>query len=371
MNPERAAIVVIIILAAFILVIGWIVPEFILPSQPVPTPLPPTEVPPPAESLPSPTPVVLPQVVIDTDMASDDWMAILYLLQRPELEVAAITVTGTGEAHCEAGMQHALQLVELAGYNQIPVACGLEMPLRGEHAFPDEWREAVDNLIGLTLPESQQVPSEITAVELLTSTIQSSPGKVTVLTLGPLTTLGEALHSYPYIIENIEQIYIMGGAVNAPGNVGQSGVGIDNNTAEWNFYIDPFAANLVLDSGAPVTLVPLDATNHVPLTSKLFRQFESQHTTPEATFVYEVLGTHTPMFDTGVYYLWDPLAAAILTEDSLGIFQDKNLCVVEEEGVESGWAKPGNDCPQVRVAVSADRYSFEQLFLDTLNGVEP
>ena len=124
-------------------------------------------------------------MVIDTDMAADDWMAILYLLQRGDLEVVAITVTGAGEAHCEAGVRHARELVALAGNGEIPVACGREMPLRGEHAFPEAWREGVDNLLGLSLPESQAAPSELTAVELLTNTIQTSPGKVTLLSPRP------------------------------------------------------------------------------------------------------------------------------------------------------------------------------------------
>jgi len=368
-NHPHTPRLALIFVATSTLLVGCVLPGF--PGKVLPTPTPvPTTAPPTVPPSPSPMPPLRSPVVIDTDMAADDWMAILYLLQRPELEVVAITVTGTGEAHCEAGMQHALGLVALAGYGDVPVACGLETPLQGDHAFPDIWREEVDNLLGLSLPESQQVPSELTAVELLTSTIQSSRDKVTLLTLGPLTNVGEALHSYPYLVNKLERIYIMGGAVNSPGNVGQSGVGIENNTAEWNLYIDPLAANLVLGSGVPITLVPLDATNHVPLTSKLFSRLESEHTTPEATFVYEVLGAHSDVFDKGSYYLWDPLAAAILTDDSVGIFQDKNLCVVETEGVESGWSKVGSDCPLVRVAVSADGYRFEQLFVDTLNNAD-
>ncbi len=371
MNHPDSSRLAILYMAVLTLMSGCVLPSLPGRALPAPTIAPPTAIPPPVLPSPSPTPPLRSSVVIDTDMAADDWMAILYLLQRPELDVAAITVTGTGEAHCEAGMQHAHALAALAGYEDIPVACGLETPLQGDHEFPVSWRKDVDNLIGLTLPETPVEPSELTAVELLTTTIQSSPGKVALITLGPLTNVGEALHSYPYLVDKIERIYIMGGAVSSPGNVGQSGVGIDNNTAEWNFYIDPLAANLVLGSGAPITLVPLDATNHIPLTSRLFSRFDSERTTPEATFVFEVLGAHSGLFDKGSYYLWDPLAAVILTEDNVGIYQDKNLCVVEEEGTESGWSKGGSDCPQIRVAVSADPYRFEQLFVDTLNGNGP
>ncbi len=159
----------------------------------------------------------------------------------------------------------------------------------------------------------------------------------------------------------------MGGAVDVPGNVGASGVGINNTTAEWNIYVDPYAANIVLQSSAPIALVPLDATNHVPLTAKFYNRLKSNHTSPEATFVFDVLTQQKAFIDSGGYYFWDPLAAAILADESLATFQNKNLCVVETEGPESGWTKSGNGCPEVRVAVSADGGRFEEIFLNTLN----
>ncbi|MGH2523924.1 MAG: nucleoside hydrolase, partial [Anaerolineales bacterium] len=136
-------------------------------------------------------------VIIDTDMAGDDWMAILYLLQRPDVEVKAITVAGTGEAHCEPGVRHALELVALSGHRAIPVACGRETPLQGEHRFPISWCRAVDDLYGLTLPAGSNPAPDQSAIGLLTSLIQASPQKTTVLTLGPLTNLAEALQATP------------------------------------------------------------------------------------------------------------------------------------------------------------------------------
>src|SRR5512144_2201583 len=88
-------------------------------------------------------------VIVDTDMAPDDWMAILYLLQRQDISVQAITVAGTGEAHCGPGVRNALGLAALAGQPNIPVACGRETPLQGSHAFPDDWRAGADAVLGL------------------------------------------------------------------------------------------------------------------------------------------------------------------------------------------------------------------------------
>jgi hypothetical protein len=72
-----------------------------------------------------PTPLTSPAhpILIDTDMAPDDWMAILYLLQRSDVTVKAITVTGAGETHCDPGIRHAMGLVALAGYDDVPITC--------------------------------------------------------------------------------------------------------------------------------------------------------------------------------------------------------------------------------------------------------
>jgi len=307
-------------------------------------------------------------VLIDTDMAPDDWMAILYLLQRPDVSVMAITVTGAGETHCEPGVRHALGLVALAGGGDIPVACGRETPLQGSHTFPESWREAVDNLLGLSLPETAASPSKQTAVELLTSAMQSSPEKVVLVTLGPLTNVAEALQATPSLVNKLKMIYIMGGAVEVPGNIAVSGVGIDNKVAEWNIYVDPHAANIVFKSGAPITLVPLDATNHVPLTASFYKRIRDYHTSPEATFVFDLLTKNYGMIESGAYYFWDPLAAAISSDESLATFQTMSLAVLEQEGPESGRIFRSSNAGTVRVAVSADGPRFEQIFLQTVNG---
>ncbi|MFN2241376.1 MAG: nucleoside hydrolase, partial [Anaerolineae bacterium] len=296
-------------------------------------------------------------VVIDTDMAADDWLAILYLLGRSDMDVKAIVVTGTGEAHCSAGTRNALDLVALAGRPDIPVACGREVPLEGNHAFPTDWRERVDDLLGLTLPENSRAVSGESAVEMLTRIIQGSPRRVHLIALGPLTNVGEALEAEPALVTNLEMITVMGGAVEVAGNVGSSS-SIENEVAEWNIYVDPRAAAEVFWSGAPITLVPLDATNHVPLTMDFYRRLERDRTTSVAEFVYGVLAAQEENVRSGWYYFWDPLAAAIATEDGLGTFQEMSLVVVEEEGTESGRTLESERGFVIRVAMTADRERF-------------
>jgi pyrimidine-specific ribonucleoside hydrolase len=319
----------------------------------------------------APTPITIPfspttrEVIIDTDMAFDDWLGILYLLQRPDIKVLAITVVGTGEAHCAPGMRNALELIQLAGESGIPVACGRETPLEGGHEFPIEWRERVDDLAGLDLPASSESPQTRDAVELLTELISSSPENVTVLALGPLTNIAEALTASPALAGQIEVLYIMGGAVRAAGNV--SFVVPENEVAEWNFYADPLAAQMVFESGTPITLIPLDATNDVPMTAGFYALLGSQRLNPVAEFAYAAMEQHYAAIESGQYSFWDTLAAAILADESLADFEEMRLSVVAAEGPTSGQTVIDPDGAVINVATYANRAYFENFFLQMLN----
>jgi len=309
-------------------------------------------------------------VVIDTDMAADDWLAILYLLMRSDVDVLAITVTGAGEAHCPSGTRNALDLAALAGRPEIPVSCGREIPTAGSHTFPTDWRVRVDELLGLSLPENPGSVASESAVDMLSRVIQTSPRPVHLLVLGPLTNVGEALAADPSLVEKLAMITIMGGAVRVPGNVGPSSQ-IENDVAEWNIYVDPSAAARVVESGAPITLVPLDATNHVPLSMDFFKRLEGDRSTSVAEFVFQVLAAQEEKVRSGWYCFWDPLAAAVIRDEELVSFQELSLEVIETEGPQSGWTQESETGTGLRVALTADRERFESLFLDTLNGRLP
>src|SRR5574341_473883 len=236
-------------------------------------------------------------VVIDTDMGADDQMAILFLLQRPDVSVQAIAVSGTGLAHCGPGTDNAAGLVALAGAGSIPIACGRETPLEGTRAFPDEWRADSDNAGGLSLPDGEP-PVDVAAPDLLAESISDLPGqiKTTLLALGPLTNVADLLQQHPDIADKIERIVIMGGALDVPG--------------------------------------------HVPLDRAFFRHLKQDHHTPEADALYEWLAANPGMMDSGLY-LWDQLAAAILVNPQLATFRDVTLSVVTEEGPDSGGGGSG------------------------------
>jgi inosine-uridine nucleoside N-ribohydrolase len=308
-------------------------------------------------------------ILIDTDMAADDWMAILYLLQRPDVDVRAITVTGAGEAHCAPGVRNALNLAAIAGRPEIPVTCGRTSPLSGDHVFPPSWRDHVDALAGIKIPANPNGPHGQDAVGLIAHTVDDAAGELQIITLGPLTNLAEALLDDPALAQTIGQIYIMGGAFSVPGNVSDaSEMGIDNSAAEWNIYIDPQAAAVVVASGAPLTFVPLDATNHVPLDDAFYHRLSRDRSTPEAEFVYRVLTQNIGFVRSGDYYFWDPLTAAVALDESLSTFETRSVLVIEREGKESGATRLDPAGSPVRITTAAAGEQFKQQFLDVLNG---
>jgi len=300
-------------------------------------------------------------MVIDTDVGSDDVMAILYLLRRPDVDVRAITVSGTGLVHCGPGVRTVLGLLEVAKAPDVPVACGRETPLGGSNAFPDEWRAAADAAFGLELPETTRAADQGGAASVLTDAIRGSDSPVTLVTLGPLTNVAEAFATEPTLARDVAEVVAMGGALLAGGNVES------NPEAEWNFHADPRAVDVVLRSGVPITLVPLDATNSVPVTSYFVDALAGHHVTPEADTVLALLEGNPGLTQPG-NYLWDPLAAVLAVDGSSATFEERRVVVLEGSPDVDGELLLSSSGVEVRAATSADPLAFETEYLNSLNG---
>ncbi len=303
-------------------------------------------------------------LLVDTDVAPDDLVALAFLLKSPQVEIVAITVSGTGEAHCLGGVDVVLRLLERLEAPIIPVACGRETPLTGNHAFPDAWRVAADSGSGLTLPATSRQPFAGTAVDLIAETAEAVDG-LRILTLGPLTNLGDAFGSDPTLFQRIESVYVMGGALFVPGNVSFGGPAA-NQVAEWNMYVDPRAAQTVIESGATVRLVGLDGANQVPVTREYAERVRREASSPAARVLAELFAAH-PFMTDGSYYLWDPLAAAMAAGYPLGTFSPARVEVEEAEGPEVGFTRPVEGTPNVEYLSSADPATAEDTLLETLN----
>lgn len=299
------------------------------------------------------------KIIVDGDGAFDDIKAILYLLEQPDVELLAITMSGTGVAHCPEGAHNASALLEHVGAPDIPVACGRRTPLSGTNAAPNAWRQLADSLGGATLPEPRPL-SDLDAPELLVDAIKSADGEVTLVALGPLTNVAEALEIDPDILDPVE-IYLMGGAVDVGGNV----LMFANESAEFNIWADPKAAAIVFGTDVPITLIPLDATNDVPVTPYLYEAVAAHRdVSPTSQFVADYLDA-APL--VGGWYHWDELAAVAVIDESVVTIEERLLTIVEE-GQDEGATIESTDGKKVRVATAADAAAFEDHFYSAIIG---
>lgn len=300
-------------------------------------------------------------VVVDTDLASDDLVALALLLASPQVQVRAVTVSGTGEVRCPRGAEVARSFLAAAGEPDVPVACGSPAPLEGERAFPQEWRDAADAGWGLDLPAVDAPGTGTTASELLIASLTEG---TTLLTLGPLTNVAEAFRTEPDLAGAVDEVVVMGGAVDVPGNV-ELGTG-DPLPAEWNVYVDPVAAAEVLGSGARVVMVALDATNRAPITTGFVDDLGSRSDTLVGDLMVELLQDNG-LVATGDAYFWDPLAAAVVIDRGLVTVEQAGVAV-DTQGDDAGVTRRDPRAPTADIAVDADAEGLEGLILRLASG---
>ena len=182
-------------------------------------------------------------VLIDTDTASDDAVALIMALRSPLIEVAAITVVA-GNVPLEQATRNALFTAELCMSN-VPVFAGAAKPLQRE-LEPATWFHGVDGLGDCGYAPARRVAEKTHAAEAIVACVHENPG-LEVITLGPLTNLALALKLDPAITSKIGRCVVMGGAPCCEGNV--------TPAAEFNIWVDPEAARAVLLSGLQIELV--------------------------------------------------------------------------------------------------------------------
>ena len=308
------------------------------------------------------------RLVVDTDMAPDDVTAIASLIRDPALELLAITVAGTGEAHCQGGMFVARSIVTQLRDAPVPVACGRDSPMGDAQPFPDAWRAGADTGNGLTLISPSFAPDPRLAEQVIVdlANAEAAAGRrLTILTLGTLTNVATAVELDPTLPERVTLMSMLG-AIAVPGNVTPDVVGGSGPAvAEWNAHADPTAVRVVLEAGFDWTLIPLDATNSVPLTEDLYVDLESDHAAGPADLVFELWSRNSSMRSSG-FYLWDPLAAAALLDRSIVETREMTVRVIEGAGLDGGQLVEDASGNTVTVATSADRDAFEASLLARL-----
>ena len=205
------------------------------------------------------------KIIIDTDPGQDDGVAILLALASPdEIELLGV-VAVAGNVPLSRTSVNALKVLELAGRADVPVYGGCARPLARE-LVTAEHVHGPTGLDGPAIPQPKAKLQEQHGVDfLIESFLKSEPGSITLCMLGPMTDMGMALVKAPEIASRARRIVAMGGAYFEVGNISPA--------AEFNIFVDPEAADVVLRSGIPIVMAPLDFTHGILVSKERLEGF--------------------------------------------------------------------------------------------------
>jgi purine nucleosidase len=297
------------------------------------------------------------KIIIDTDPGIDDAVAILLALAAPaELEVLGI-VAVAGNLPLAQTELNARRVCELAGRLDIPVYAGCARPmLRPLATAAAIHRDALEARLGL--PEPAMPLQTRHGVDFIVDTLcAAEPGVVTLCALGPLTDIAMALVKAPEIAAKIGELVIMGGAGFEIGNV--------TPAAEFNIHVDPHAAAIVLGSGVPITMIPLDVTHQVlstPPRLAALRALPNRCGPAVAALLAGFEEARASRFGERGKALHDPCVVAYLLRPDLFQGRAVNVAVETASQLTSGmtvvdwWAVTGREANAwFTTAVDADR----------------
>lgn len=307
------------------------------------------------------------KIIIDADPGHDDAVAILLALSSPEdLDVVAIT-TVAGNVPLALTTRNALMMCELAGRTDLAVYAGSARPMVRD-PITAEYVHGESGIDGAGLPEPTMVVRDGHAVDAIIEIVMSADvGEITICPLGPLTNIGSALVREPRIAERIAEIVLMGGGFFEGGN--------RTPAAEFNIYVDPHAADVVLRSGIPITMMPLDVTHKALTSPERLARFAAMGS-PAGRAVHGMLDFFE-RFDMEKYGedggpLHDPCVIAYLLEPSL--FGGRHVSVQIETGSELtmgmtvvDWWGATDDAPNATVMRDIDADRFFQLLVDRIS----
>ncbi len=301
-------------------------------------------------------------IIIDADQDISDLVAIAVLLRDPEVDVRAIAIDGTGLVHCQGGRLVTRYLLDEFGVPDIPFGCGRENGGPDAQPFPDEWRATADDAYGLDITPRAGSGTPRAAVDVIREAVDTSPSAPTIVALGPLTNLEDAFAADPTLPDRIAGIHAMLGTIDAPGNVFVDGYD-GSDPFEWNAFADPSAVEAVFATDVPIVLVPLDATDDVPVPSDLAERLATDHAAAGADLFYELL-TRFParMAGSEGQQLWDELAALTLSSPTLATWDETTVVV----GPKGELVRDDAAGRSVGYATGAGRPAVEAALLEAL-----
>jgi inosine-uridine nucleoside N-ribohydrolase len=305
------------------------------------------------------------RIIIDTDTGVDDALAIILALRSSELRVEAIT-TVAGNAEVEKCTRNCFLLLDLIQPKRFPVvAQGAKRPLvRRLVTAPEVHGDDGLGDIALRYPTPKKGITNKDATEIILALLQKYPRQITIVAIGPLTNIAHALKRDFKTMKKTREIVIMGGAFDVAGNTGP--------VAEFNMYVDPEAADRVLHSGIPITLIPLDVTQQVALQRPDVVRLAHKGSNQIGRFIERMTKKYmqyhktTEGFSGG--YLHDPLAVGVAVDRRFVRCRDVHVEVETHGEITRGMTvaelRPRNNQrqPNARMAFEVKHNEFVRFF---------
>ncbi len=276
------------------------------------------------------------RVVVDTDLDLSDIAALAALLREPKVEVVAVTLTpnGTGPWDCDTLLRLGDWVLNRMSRTDVPLACGRARDDPGALTFPADWHVGAARVWGLDLPPMRPDADATTPAALISRSAEASPEPILVVALGPWTNLMDAFTADPTLVGQVSAVHAMVGVVDVEGNV-QVGSVTFADRLEWNAALDREAFRAVFATSVALRLVPLDATQDVPVPADLRSRLQAAQSAPGAALVADLLDRSPERISGEGQELWDELAALAVTRPEVVRWETRRLTVASNTRLDS------------------------------------
>ncbi len=266
-------------------------------------------------------------VLIDTDPGVDDAFAIMLMQTSGQHDIKALTVTA-GNVGLKHTLPNTLGLCELIDLN-VPVYQGADHPLLIDLKMADDVH-GENGLGGFVFKNRNRKPAEETAWDAIARIAKAEKGQLEILSLGPPTNIALALLRYPEIKPLIRNIVIMGGA---------TGTGNTDPYSEFNFWCDPHASQVLVESGIPMQLIGLNATRQALMTLENMAKVGGARPAVKAFIDYltafYVRSSRTFGYNNRMH-IPDAVAAAVMIDPSIAVLDAAQVRIVTEQNSQQG-----------------------------------
>lgn len=290
------------------------------------------------------------KIILDVDTGSDDALAILLAIQSTRFEIQGIS-TCFGNTSLKQVILNTFKILNLADRLDIPVFRGSLIPLRGKGRRGRT--SGKDGLCDVFLPSPDRKAQQVKAEKFILETVLNYQREVIIIATAPLTNIAKVLKQNPEIKKKVKRIFVMGGAIEVSGNI--------TPFAEFNFFNDPEAAKIVLGSGVPLALIPLDVTTKLLVTRDWLLKKYGQYKDPITKFIVNLVNNRYRLAGKDWFYLHDPLAVGVAINKNFVETKKERLRIITE-GKEKGRVTKDNQGQEIEWAFKVKEKEFLKYF---------